>query len=325
MGRDGWLGIGWPKEYGGQGRTAARAVHLLRRGEPRRRPDAARHAQHGRADAHAHFGSDEQKDEFLPKILAGELHFAIGYTEPGAGTDLASLRTRAVRDGDEYVINGQKVFTTGGHDADCGLARVPDRSRRAEAQGHLDHPRADRRRPGSSTRRSGRSAAVTRTPRTTRTCACRSANRRRRARTWAGSSSPASSTTSASRSGRPVASNGRCRGAPLGAGDDASPTAARHRRRVGADLAGAGHAVVEALKLANWRVAAALDEGNLNPANASAMKVLGTEQQWRCLDLLLEIVGSAGYLVGGSPGCGAPRPARAGVPRTRRSARSAAA
>ena len=54
-----------------------------------------------------------------PKILAGEMHFAIGYTEPGAGTDLASLRTRAVRDGDEYVINGQKVFTTGGHDADC--------------------------------------------------------------------------------------------------------------------------------------------------------------------------------------------------------------
>ena len=63
-------------------------------------------------------GSQEQKDFFLPKILAGELHFAIGYTEPGAGTDLASLTTRAVRDGDTYIVNGQKIFTTGGHDAD---------------------------------------------------------------------------------------------------------------------------------------------------------------------------------------------------------------
>jgi hypothetical protein len=63
-------------------------------------------------------GTQAQKDFFLPKILSGELHFAIGYTEPEAGTDLASLRTTAVRDGDHYVVNGQKVFTTGGHDAD---------------------------------------------------------------------------------------------------------------------------------------------------------------------------------------------------------------
>ena len=63
-------------------------------------------------------GSPEQKDFFLPKILTGELHFAIGYTEPGAGTDLASLTTRAVLDGDHYIVNGQKIFTTGGHDAD---------------------------------------------------------------------------------------------------------------------------------------------------------------------------------------------------------------
>ena len=63
-------------------------------------------------------GTAEQKDFFLPRILAGEVHFAIGYTEPEAGTDLAALRTRAVRDGDTYVVNGQKIFTTGAHDAD---------------------------------------------------------------------------------------------------------------------------------------------------------------------------------------------------------------
>jgi alkylation response protein AidB-like acyl-CoA dehydrogenase len=64
------------------------------------------------------YGSAEQKKKFLPAILAGEVHFAIGYSEPEAGTDLASLRTNAVRQGDEYVVNGQKIFTTGAHDAD---------------------------------------------------------------------------------------------------------------------------------------------------------------------------------------------------------------
>src|SRR5207248_8792572 len=63
-------------------------------------------------------GTPWQQEFFLPRILAGEVHFAIGYTEPEAGTDLASLRTRAVRDGEEYVVDGQKIFTTGAHAAD---------------------------------------------------------------------------------------------------------------------------------------------------------------------------------------------------------------
>ena len=64
------------------------------------------------------YGTEEQKEFFLPRILAGECHFAIGYSEPDAGTDLASLRTTAVRDGDHYVVNGQKIFTSGAHYAD---------------------------------------------------------------------------------------------------------------------------------------------------------------------------------------------------------------
>jgi hypothetical protein len=117
MGRDGWLGVGWPVEYGGRGfgeieqhlfvDEAARADVQL--------PSVTLQTVGPTLQA---FGTEEQKAAFLPKILAGEVHFAIGYTEPGAGTDLASLTTSAVRDGDEYVVNGQKIFTTGGHDAD---------------------------------------------------------------------------------------------------------------------------------------------------------------------------------------------------------------
>ena len=84
------------------------------------------------------FGTEEQKQRFLPAILRGELHFSIGYTEPSAGTDLASLRTTAVRDGDEWVINGQKIFTSLAELRRLHLARGPHRPRRAEAQGHHD-------------------------------------------------------------------------------------------------------------------------------------------------------------------------------------------
>ena len=117
MGNDGWLGVGWPKEYGGRGLGPVEQLIFLQ--------EAARAGApipmvtlNTVGPTIAVYGTDEQKDFFLPKILAGELHFAIGYTEPESGTDLASLRTRAIRDGDEYLVNGQKIFTTGGHDSD---------------------------------------------------------------------------------------------------------------------------------------------------------------------------------------------------------------
>jgi alkylation response protein AidB-like acyl-CoA dehydrogenase len=117
MAADGWLGIGWPKEYGGQGRTAVEQFvffdESMRAGAP-----VPMLTINSVAPTIMRYGSQEQKDFYLPKILAGEIHFAIGYTEPEAGTDLASLKTRAVRDGDEYVINGQKIFTSLATDAD---------------------------------------------------------------------------------------------------------------------------------------------------------------------------------------------------------------
>ena len=111
MGKDGWLTLSWPTEYGGQARPPMDGLIFN---------DEAAIANvpvpfltiNSVAPTIMHFGSDEQKTFFLPKIAAGELHFSIGYSEPGAGTDLASLRTTAVRDGDDYVINGQKMWTS---------------------------------------------------------------------------------------------------------------------------------------------------------------------------------------------------------------------
>ena len=140
MGKDGWLGIGWPKEYGGQGRGPVEQLIFFE--------------EAGRAGAPiplvtlntvgptlAQYGTDEQKERFLPKILAGEIHFAIGYTEPEAGTDLASLRT--TRRARRRRVRRQRP--EGLHDRRprrrLRLARVPHRPGRAEAPGHLDPDR----------------------------------------------------------------------------------------------------------------------------------------------------------------------------------------
>jgi 3-oxo-4-pregnene-20-carboxyl-CoA dehydrogenase beta subunit len=117
MGSDGWLGVGWPAQYGGRGFGQIEQQIFVNEASRADVPLPSVTLQTV-GPTLMERGSQEQKDFFLPSILAGELHFAIGYTEPGAGTDLASLTTRAVRDGDAYVVNGQKIFTTGGHDAD---------------------------------------------------------------------------------------------------------------------------------------------------------------------------------------------------------------
>ncbi len=117
MGKDGWLGIGWPTQYGGQGRSHIEQFiffdESMRAGAP-----VPMLTTNTVGPTIMNFGDQDQKDFFLPKILAGEIHFCIGYTEPGSGTDLASIKTKAIRDGDEYVINGQKIFTSLAADAD---------------------------------------------------------------------------------------------------------------------------------------------------------------------------------------------------------------
>jgi alkylation response protein AidB-like acyl-CoA dehydrogenase len=117
MGRDGWLGVGWPREYGGQGFGQVEQQIFVNEAARADVPLPAVTLQTV-GPVLQERGTPFQKEFFLPKILAGEIHFAIGYTEPGAGTDLAALRTSAVRDGDGYLVSGQKIFTTGAHEAD---------------------------------------------------------------------------------------------------------------------------------------------------------------------------------------------------------------
>lgn len=117
MGSDGKLGVGWPKEFGGLGLGQIEQQIFVNEAARAEVPLPAVTLQTVGPTLQT-YGTELQKKKFLPAILAGEVHFAIGYSEPEAGTDLAALRTSAVRHGDEYIVNGQKIWTTGGHDAD---------------------------------------------------------------------------------------------------------------------------------------------------------------------------------------------------------------
>ncbi|MFM7095042.1 MAG: acyl-CoA dehydrogenase family protein, partial [Actinomycetota bacterium] len=125
----GWICATWPKEYGGKGLTTMQGVVLAEEFAAAKAPM--------RADFFGdtlvgptilQWGTEEQKKEFLPKILSGQMRWCQGFSEPNSGSDLASLKTEAELDGDEWVINGQKVWTTQGHHADyCFLLTRTDR------------------------------------------------------------------------------------------------------------------------------------------------------------------------------------------------------
>jgi len=121
LGKKGWSTPAWPKEYGGTGWTSTQRYIWS---EENARVDAMMPLPFGVsmvAPVIYTFGSEAQKERFLPKIRSGEEWWCQGYSEPGAGSDLASVKTTAVRDGDDYIINGQKTWTTLAQHADWGF------------------------------------------------------------------------------------------------------------------------------------------------------------------------------------------------------------
>ncbi len=299
MGQDGWLGIGWPEEYGGQGRGPIDQMIFVEESHWAGVPLPLLTLNSVGPTLMA-LGTDEQKRRILPAILRGELHFAIGYTEPGAGTDLAALQTRAVRDGDEYVINGQKLFTSAIEHADYVWLAVrtdPDASKHkglsvvlvpTDAVGfHWTPLRTiageftsatfyeDVRVPVSNLVGSENDGwrLITNQLNHERVAICPASGMLRslhEVRRWAQETKRPD--------GRRVI-------------DQEWVQVALARVLAGAEF----------LKLQNWRAAWSATTG-LGPADASSTKVFGTEFTLSAYRLLMEVVGQPAYLEEGSPG-----------------------
>ncbi|MBZ0254319.1 MAG: acyl-CoA dehydrogenase family protein [Candidatus Methylomirabilis sp.] len=300
MGADGWLGVGWPKEYGGQARDSMDQFiffdEVQRAGFPI--PFLTLNTV---GPTLMKFGSEELRRAFLPRILRGELHFAIGYTEPEAGTDLASLKTRAVRDGDHYVVNGQKIFTS--------LAAYADYIWLA-ARTNPDAPKHK----GISilivdTKSPGYSHTPIQTLGDNITSATYYDNVRVPAGMLVGEENMGWKLITTQLNHERVALM------PVGplerfteeVREWARETRYADGRRVidvpwvQTHLARV-HAKVEVLKLLNWRQTQSIESGFLNPAESSAVKVFGSELNVEAYKLLMEVVGEPSTLKAGSPG-----------------------
>lgn len=301
IGSDGWLGIGWPKEFGGQDRSMVEQLIFT---------DVAAVAGvpipyltlNTVGPTIMRFGTEEQKAYFLPKILAGELHFSIGYSEPGSGTDLASLQTKAVLDGDDWVINGQKMWTSLIQYADwiwLACRTEPDEKRHkglsmilvpASAQGFSYTPvqtvagvgtsatyYSDVRVPASNlvSERGGGWALMTNQlnhERVALTSAAPLVHSLSLVKDWARSTTV--------------------------------PDGSRVIDAEWVQLAlGRAHARIEALSLINWKLASDADHGvALSPAEASATKVYGSELATEIYRTLMEVVGPHAGITADSPG-----------------------
>ncbi len=298
LGRDGWLAIGWPAEYGGQDRSVIDQLIFT---------DEAAIAGvpvpfltiNTVGPTIMRFGTPEQKQRFLPAIAAGELHFSIGYSEPGAGTDLASLRTRAVRDGDSYVISGQKMWTSLIQYADyvwLACRTDPDEPRHKGLSIIIVSADAE-----------GFSWTPVRTLAGVTTSATYYSDVR----------VPAGNLVGEENKGWPLITNqlnhervALTSAAPvqsaLAAVTDWARSAklADGRRVIDEEWVQLNlarvHAKAEFLKLVNWRIAAAA--GSPGPAVASATKVYGTELTIEACRLLLEVLGPGAEVRAGSPG-----------------------
>jgi 3-oxocholest-4-en-26-oyl-CoA dehydrogenase alpha subunit len=301
IGKDGWLGIGWPKEYGGQARSMVEQLIFT---------DVAAIAGvpipyltlNTVGPTIMRFGSEEQKEYFLPRILAGELHFSIGYSEPGSGTDLASLRTKATLEGDEWVINGQKMWTSLIQYADwiwLACRTEPDAPRHKGLSMILVPADA---------------AGVSYTPVHTVAGVGTSATYYTDVRV------PASNLISERGGGWALMTNqlnhervALTSAAPLvhslqlvraWAAETLEPDGSRVIDSPLTQVAlGRAHARVDALSLINWKLAADADHDvALSPAEASATKVYGSELATEVYRSLMEVVGPHAGITADSPG-----------------------
>jgi alkylation response protein AidB-like acyl-CoA dehydrogenase len=304
MGRDGWLGIGWPKEFGGQGRGVLDQFvffdEVQRAGAPF--PFVTINTV---GPTLMSYGSDEHKRDYLPGILKGDINFAIGYTEPEAGTDLASLRTRAVLDGEEWVINGNKVFTSGANQADyIWLAcRTDPDAPKHKGISMIIVPTSS---PGFKT-----------TPIVTVGSVVTQATYYDDVRV------PVGNVVGDVNAGWRLITNqlnhervglAALAGLTFRLYDDVeawcreTPAAGAHDTDTMIDVAwvqtllASAHAQLEALRLLNWRMASAVADGTLTPTDASSVKVFGVETQIAVYRVLLEILGAGGYVRSNEPG-----------------------
>ena len=299
MGQDGWLGIGWPTEFGGQGRSVADQTIFVEESHWAGVPLPLLTLNSVGPTLMA-LGTDEQKHRILPRILQGDMHFAIGYTEPNAGTDLASLQTRAVRDGDEYVVNGQKLFTS--------------------AIEHADYVWLAVRTDPAAKKHKGLSVLLvpTDTPGFSWTPLRTMAGEYTSATFYEDLRVPAENLVGEENEGWKLITNqlnhervAICPASGIlrsihDVREWAIAATLPDGRRVIDDqwvqtTLARTHARAEVLRLMNWKVAWASTVG-LNPADASATKVFGTELSLEIYRALMEIVGPRAYLEDGSTG-----------------------
>jgi alkylation response protein AidB-like acyl-CoA dehydrogenase len=297
IGSDGWLGIGWPKEFGGQDRSMVEQLIFT---------DAAAVAGvpipyltlNTVGPTIMRYGTDEQKEYFLPRILAGELHFSIGYSEPGSGTDLASLRTRAVLEGDEWVINGQKMWTSLIQYADwiwLACRTDPDLPRHKGLSMILVPADADgfSYTPVHTVAGVGTSATYYEDVRVPASNLVGELNGG-----WSLMTNQLNHERVALTSAAPlIHSLGLVRS---WAQETKNPDGQRVIDQEWVQvLLGRAHARIEMLTLLNWQLASAIDD--LSPAHASATKVYGSELATEVYRSLMEIVGPNALVAADSP------------------------
>jgi len=300
LGADGWLALGWPEEYGGRGGTTL--DHLIFTDEAAiARVPVPFLTLNSVGPTIMRFGTPAQKSFYLPRIAAGQIHFSIGYSEPGAGTDLASLRTTATRDGDEYVIDGQKMWTSLIQYADyVWLAcRTDPAEPRHKGLSIIIVPTSA---PGFSW-----------TPVPTLAGVVTSATYYSSVRV------PLAALVGTENAGWPLITNqlNHERVALTSAAPVLSALASVRAWAREAKLAGGRrvidvewvrlnlarvHAKAEFLKLMNWRIASSAPDASVGPAAASATKVYGTEFAVEAYRLLMEVLGARALVRSGSPG-----------------------